>query len=487
MQNDWLIPNYSVQLNKEPQYPRIVVVSFRGLPNHIHGILARFSGPNGAPFLMITPNAHSANASDCGRLIGLALLDAKSNLLQPTLMPSRPAIAFLKADGTFRHQLIRTFAPPVVEEINRLETMLRHNHQILLDSLLQTVRGSGVKGFQPPPPDFPLESEPGLAFSLEPPPILVDTSALDRAYGEIERHKRVRLDYERDRYMAHLAHGQLISRGNDIFCNFHQIDTKGRITLEHSDPRLYYWLDRFTEFLQECGLQDLPIEAVGRGVSKGFPFPKESSIPAQVGKCVEKTPLPAEPCLVRYGRANHILEAYEEGRIRLGPASSYIDSSLNLARQDDELSLDIDIDPTVVPVMGPGAKHVGGRIQLKGNIETNFYVHCLSTCLRPRLFLDFDADACLIIRKPQEFKARLLEAIHRALPGFQTDSGRVEYYDPLCVSPAELIPIFWKHFRYAYQEEVRFIAVPREPITELKPVFITLGSLKDVADVLKVH
>lgn len=286
--------------------------------------------------------------------------------------------------------------------------------------------------------------------------------------------------------MAHLTRDQLISRGNDIFCNHHQIDHIGRITVEHSDPRLYYWFDQFTEFLQECVLRGESLKTIGGGVAKDFPFPKRSSVPAQVGQCVAGTSLPAEPYLVRDGQADHIFEAYEEGRIRLGPASSYIDASLNLARQDDELCLDIDIDPTVVPMMGPGARHVGGRIQLKGIINTNFYVHCLSKSLRSRLLHDFDADACLIIRKPQEFRDRFFEAIHRELPGFQADSGLVEYYDPLCVNPAELEPVFWKHFRYAYQEEVRFIAVPAEPITKLKPVFITLGSLKDISDVLKV-
>lgn len=193
MPNDWLIPNYSVQLTKEVQSPRIVVLSFWGLPNHIRGVLSRFSGPGGASFLMVIPNAHSANVSDCGRLLGLALLEAETNLLQPTLMPFRMGTAFLRADGTFRHQLIRTFAPWVVEEVKRLEARLRNNHQTFLNSILQAVRGNGARGFQPPPPDFPLEFEPGLVFAIEPPPVLAHTSAFNRAYGEIERHKRVRV------------------------------------------------------------------------------------------------------------------------------------------------------------------------------------------------------------------------------------------------------------------------------------------------------
>lgn len=368
-----------------------------------------------------------------------------------------------------------------------MEIILSNNHKTFLNKLLQATKGIGTEEFRPPPIDIPLEFEPKQVFSIDPPSIKVDTSGLKREYGEMERHKRVRLDYERDRYMEHLKRDQLISRGNDIFCNHYQVDYLGHITVEHSNPLLYYWFDMFTEFLHECFLRGESIESIGGGVAKDFPFPKKSDMPKQIGQCLAGTSLPTDTYLVRYGKKDHIRKAYEEGILRLGPASSYTDPSLNLARRDDELSLDVDIDPAVIPVMGPNVGNVGERIKLKVNIKTNFYVLCLSTCLRSRLFLDFNADSCLIIRKPQELKDRFIKAIHRALPGFHPESGRIEYYDPLCVAPAELVPIFWKHFRYAYQEEVRFIAVPQKSKEELKPVFIKLGSLKDISEVLEIE
>lgn len=102
MHNDWLTPYYRIQLIKEEQSPRIVVSSFFGFPNHIRGTLLRFSVPTGATFLMIVSNVHSASASDFGKLLGLALIDSKTNVLLPTFMPFRMGTAFLREDGTFR-------------------------------------------------------------------------------------------------------------------------------------------------------------------------------------------------------------------------------------------------------------------------------------------------------------------------------------------------------------------------------------------------
>jgi hypothetical protein len=178
------------------------------------------------------------------------------------------------------------------------------------------------------------------------------------------------------------------------------------------------------------------------------------------------------------------LEAYETGRIRLGPAASYDDPSLDIARKDDELSFQMDIDTSVFPVLGPGARNVGPRFPIRGSYKTNYYILCTSSCLRARLFLDFDAEACLIINNPEKFKERLFRSITSTLPLFSLKAKRVEYYDPLWVAPVEVRPIFSKHFRYAYQEEVRFAAIPPDSVSNLDPVFLSLGSLKDIATIV---
>jgi hypothetical protein len=270
--------------------------------------------------------------------------------------------------------------------------------------------------------------------------------------------------------------------------NIHQIDEKGRITFDSKDPRVYYWMDRFTEILQEAKHRRIPYEVFGQAATKEYPFPKDSNRPKRIASVVAATDIPKKPYLVRYSKYDHIMDVYKRGCIQLAPATSYTDPSLNPARQDDELTSRIDIDTRLFQVVGPHGHNIGRRYPIKSTFNTDFYVLCTSSCLRARMFLDFaGSDACLIITDTEAFKARLFRELACALPGFSLQAERVEYYDPLCVSPSEIRSIFWKHFRYSYQEEVRFTAIPLEPITVLEPVFVKIGSLEDIATLVDVR
>ena len=57
--------------------------------------------------------------------------------------------------------------------------------------------------------------------------------------------------------------------------------------------------------------------------------------------------------------------------------------------------------------------------------KTNYYVYCLSLVFAPRLFLDFDADACLVIRKPSDFQEMILTTFENKMQGW-TGSSEVE-------------------------------------------------------------
>ncbi len=461
--------------------PQLLAYRRSRLPLDILGILIRASGPDESSFTLIVPNPDILNEKAISRLVALAMVDSKAKLLQPTLMPFRHAHAFVKADGSILHQLIRTLPKWVLDECERISNLLLEKYkQFVKDFIVALLSDSNIT-LKPPPVNIPLITSPGEIFAFEPPPIEVDMAGFNRQYGGLERHKVMRLEYERDRYMKHLPLELFIGRANDIIRNIHQIDKIGRITLENTDPRLYYWMDRFTEVLHESFLRKVPKDILSRGMVKDFPFPKESERPKRIAHVVAAVKVPEGDYLVRYGKFDHILEAYETGRIRLGPANSYADPSLDLARKDDELTTRIDLDTTVFQVLGPGAHKTGPRLTIRGNLNSNYYILCMSSCLRARLFLDFDAEACLIISNTSVFKKRLFQAISYTFPRFVLNAKRVNYYDPLWVSPKEVRPIFWKHFRYAYQEEVRFAAIPPEPVSDLDPAFLNLGSLKDIA------
>jgi hypothetical protein len=80
----------------------------------------------------------------------------------------------------------------------------------------------------------------------------------------------------------------------------------------------------------------------------------------------------------------------------------------------------------------------------------------------------------------------LVEAVLRKMPEGVAQVGAVKYLDPLNTMPDKIKLFFSKHFRYAYQNEFRVAWLPQKPISKLQPLFISLGSLEDIAEILTV-
>jgi len=47
--------------------------------------------------------------------------------------------------------------------------------------------------------------------------------------------------------------------------------------------------------------------------------------------------------------------------------------------------------------------------------------------------------------------------------------------------------LFSKHFRYSYQNECRFVFLPKEPILDLKEFFIEIGSMEEYAEIITIN
>jgi hypothetical protein len=91
----------------------------------------------------------------------------------------------------------------------------------------------------------------------------------------------------------------------------------------------------------------------------------------------------------------------------------------------------------------------------------------------------------VIIRDRQQFADRLRcapQIVGRA----RCQAGPVEYVDPLLPKLAEIFLPMAKHFGYAYQAEYRFGWFAIDPVIELKPVDLSLGSVEDVADLINL-
>ena len=107
-------------------------------------------------------------------------------------------------------------------------------------------------------------------------------------------------------------------------------------------------------------------------------------------------------------------------------------------------------------------------------MATDYWMFCLAGVLDQRLFADFQADCCLIIRR-RPFEERLLRAATLQLRNVDAYFGRVLYVDSLGARPARVrvtrsIPIHMtKLFRYANQREIRFALLSRRFQEQLTP------------------
>lgn len=175
----------------------------------------------------------------------------------------------------------------------------------------------------------------------------------------------------------------------------------------------------------------------------------------------------------------------DEKQIRISPASSYNDPSLNPAIRDEELELVITPTPRRLKMKA----YDGKTGQCKGGFSpdyfvyttrsaTNYYVYCLSLSFAPRLFLDFDANACLIIGNPKEFVESVLSAVENKMKGWFGVGMDISYIDPVNYPIKDVDVFASKHFRYAYQREYRFIWLPPSPIQVLEHFVIEVPNIE---------
>jgi hypothetical protein len=195
--------------------------------------------------------------------------------------------------------------------------------------------------------------------------------------------------------------------------------------------------------------------------------------------------------MVKYGEHRFLEPMLRQGLVRISPAASYSDPSLNAAIRDDELSVELDINEwTAGPyshLLATGAANrftSFPRLDLNIRSPSNYYVFCTAHRLSARLIMDFGGDSCLVIHDPDEFVRRLQDAVGERLQGWTTEYRDVEYYDPAQTNVIEVGVLYSKHFRYAYQHETRVAWFPPSPIAELEPLHLELGSLADIAELV---
>jgi hypothetical protein len=288
--------------------------------------------------------------------------------------------------------------------------------------------------------------------------------------------------------MEHLKEDDLQQRAKDVFNNLISLDEESKISLPKLSSETEKWMILWKHVLEEFAIR---FGSYPSGFTTGFiknariPDPR-SPLALKAADAVKTTSLPQGDYFFKYGKSKYLKQALNEKRIRIAPASSYDDPSLNPAVRDKELELSIYPLPSEVKMKAYNGKtgKYKGDIHPKDLIytkrsKTNYYVYCLSLSFAPRLFLDFDADACLVIRKPAEFEETILSIFESKMKDWSGVGQRVVYIDPLNCSMADINVFSSKHFRYAYQREYRFIWLPPNPEQILDDIFIEVPNIEE--------
>ena len=264
----------------------------------------------------------------------------------------------------------------------------------------------------------------------------------------------------------------------------------GKVGLHGVDQMGHYWMEKWTHLLEEYVIRYGPYpNGFIRGSLKNAPIvnptypeiPKSKSAIDSIGGIQNGS-------LYKFGKSEHLTKMFYNGVIRITPASYYSDPSLNKAIQDDELSFTISKRATDFVIKDK----LGNKIPTFGDVKfqltspTNYFVHCFSSNYTFREYDDFEADTCIVINKPRKLFQKMMKAVKKVKPQFQGFSSPVKYLDPLTCSPDNIDIFFAKHFNYSYQNEVRTIWLPDEPVNELEPFFINVGEMKQYAKIIHI-
>lgn len=301
--------------------------------------------------------------------------------------------------------------------------------------------------------------------------------------------------YRARRYLEHLSEYELIQRTKDTLANHVILSDDLKIGLHAIHDEGEYWMIMFSDICEEFVLRGYkyPEPLAGQLADVQAPKYDWNGLSSAVKAISEKSLVSGE-FLIKFGEYQYLQPMLEVGETRIMPASFYKNSP-NPAIRDSELEIKLSALPTEVTMEVIDAKTGTSKRQISpiGNIEftlstkSDYYLFCLAGSYAHRMFGDFKADACLIIKNPKRFLDRITEQFKFQLPDLNASGRAVDYVDPLNSNGVAANAYFSKHFRYSYQKEFRVVWIPENPSFDLKPVFLNLGDLRDYCEIMRLH
>lgn len=142
------------------------------------------------------------------------------------------------------------------------------------------------------------------------------------------------MQYLADRYLQHLSLEDLVQRTVDVLSNYPILGVDGKMGLYPIAEDGKHWFTLFCNIMTEMELRN---EQFPDGFLKGAPVPKPTWPEMPKGAEAMKTTDLTGDYLFKFGKECHLRPMLKKGKIRIAPASSYDDPSLNKAVQDKEL------------------------------------------------------------------------------------------------------------------------------------------------------
>lgn len=307
----------------------------------------------------------------------------------------------------------------------------------------------------------------------------------------MQLHEVWRFNYRNHRYCAHLSQQELNKRIRDILLSLLTLTPEAKVGVLPTDSRGIFWMERWTHVLEEMVLRFGPYpNGFTREILHSEPFPEfVGAIASRAASALQH--LPTTDGIIKFGRPEHMHALYERGALRVQAASFYRRPDHNGAVRDDELALDISLalhrDDIIKVVVNPQDVPPGEllqRMDFRYESSTDYWLYCVTASAQPRTFVDFEAEACVVIKDRQRFFEAIDIAMRPFVEGAKFRHGKVNYVDPLLPKTAFIDIPMSKYFSYEYQDEYRFVWIPTSPRNELNHIDVEIGSLQDYAELI---
>jgi hypothetical protein len=178
------------------------------------------------------------------------------------------------------------------------------------------------------------------------------------------------------------------------------------------------WFELWTHVLEEMALRFGPYPAgFTRAILHNEPFPDFAGELA-TRAAAKLQHLRGSNVAIKFGKPEHMLALYERGAIRIQAASFYRRPDHNGAVRDDELALDISLHldrDAIVKIVSNLEDVPAGQLSHRMDVtfasRTDYWLYCLTTAVEPRLFVDFEAQVCVVIKDLRRFTHAIRQVV----------------------------------------------------------------------------